>query len=200
MKNNVSNKEVLQILTTLKNSYKDYPQGLIESRRNIFTKQVAAMVLLMNAGANATSASPTASTASTMSSGTAGIGASSMGTIMETALVIAIVAEAGVAAYVYREKIAEFINSRFGPKTEQVVSPPDNVSDFITSNGPTVEIPDGTLTVTVTETPTPPSTTNPASADNNNGDAQITSTPDPNDGNGLHLGQTKQPTKEPRNK
>jgi hypothetical protein len=161
------------------------------------------MALLMNAsgnGAYAAGASPASSTASSVSSGTAGIGASSIGTILETALVIALVAEAGIAAFIYREKIAERFNSTFGFKTEQVAGPPDNSSSFITSSEPTVEIPEGTLTVTVTETPTPSLITNPASVDNNDGDTQIISTPDPNNGNGLHLGQTKQPKKDSKDK
>ena len=102
------------------------------------------------------------------------------------------------------EKIAEFINSTFGPKVEQVANTQDNSTvDLTTSTGPISE----TLyeTPTVAETPFPPGFTPPVQADNNDnngsgdtGNTQVASTPDPNDGNGLHLGQTKQPTKEPK--
>lgn len=208
MKSKISDNDVLQLLTTLKSSKNNYPQDMIESRRDSFTKQAAAMAILMKAGgtgANATGTGQAASAASTTSSGaaTASAGAS-IGTILETVLVVAIVIETGVAAYAYREKIAEFINSTFGSKVEQVANPPDNSSiDFVISDEPASETPDETPTVT--ETPLPPGFTPPAQADNNDnsnesgttGNTQVASTPDPNDGNGLHLGQTKQPTKEP---
>lgn len=205
MKSKIGEKDVLQLLTSIKNSENYYPNDLIASRRDTFTKQAAAMAVLMKAGingANATGTGQAVSTASTASSGaTAGIGGVSMGTLLETLLVVAIVAEAGVATYVYREKIAEFFNSTFGPKVEQVSNPVNNSSDTIANNGTaTAETLDGT--VTVTETALPPGFTPPVQADNNNnnsgdaGSAQVTSTPDP--GNGLHLGQTKQPSKEPK--
>lgn len=208
MKNKISDKEVLQVLTGIKNSETTYPQGMIESRRGAFMKQAAAMAVLMKAGvngANATGTGQVAATASTTSgsAATAGAGAS-IGTILETVLVVAIVIETGVAAYAYREKIAEFINSIFGPKVEQVASPPDNSSPVLitsTSIEPTSETP--SETPTVTETPPPPGFTPPAQADNNNasgttGNTQVASTPVPDDDNGLHLGQTKQPTKQPK--
>lgn len=207
MKSKISDKDVLQVLTGIKNSETTYPQGMIESRRDAFMKQAAAVAVLMKAGvngANATGTGQAAATASTTSSSaaTAGAGAS-IGTILETVLVVAIVIETGVATYAYREKIAEFINSIFGTKVEQVANPPDNSSsDLITSTsiGATSETP--SETPTVTETPLPPGFTPPAQADNNgSGDAentQVASTPDPDDDNGLHLGQTKEPTNQPK--
>ena len=123
-----------------------------------------------------------------------------MSTLLETLLVIAIVAEAGVATYVYREKIAEFFSSTFGPKVEQVSNPINNSPEVAVSEEPTEsETPEGT--VTVTETLLPPGYTQPAQANDNNngsGNTQVASTPNPTDDNGLHLGQTKQPSKEPK--
>ena len=211
MKSKISDKDILQVLTGIKNSETTYPQSMIESRRDAFMKQAAAMAVLVKAGvngANATGTGQAAATGSTTlsSAATAGAGAS-ISTILETVLVVAIVIETGVAAYAYREKIAEFINSIFGPKVEQVANPPDNSSsDLIISTniGTTSETP--SETPTVTETPPPPGFTPPAQADNNennNGsgtteNTQVASTPDPNDDNGLHLGQTKQPTNQPK--
>jgi len=206
MKSKIGDKDVLQLLTSIRNSENNYPQDMIESRRDMFTKQAAAMAVLMKAGingANTTGTGQAASTASTTSSGaTVGIGGMSMGTLLETLLVIAIVAEAGVATYVYREKIAEFFNSTFGPKVEQVSNPINDSPDTIASNE-TSTAETSTGTVTVTETPLHPGYTPPAQANDNNGsgdagNAQITSTPDANNGNGLHLGQTQQPSKEPK--
>jgi len=205
MKNKIGDKDVLQLLTSLKNSETQYPKDLVESRRDAFTKQAAAMAVLVKAGihGNGTGASQTASTASTTTSSgaTAGIGGVSMGKLLETLLVIAIVAEAGVATYVYREKIAEFFSSTFGPKVEQASNPVNNLPDITVSDEPTAsETPEET--VTVTETPLPPGYTQPAQANDNNdngsGNTQAESTPDPTNGNGLHLGQTKQPSKEPK--
>ena len=204
MKNRISEKDVLQLLTSLKNSDNSYPKDMIESRRSNFAKQAAAMAVLMEAGvsgANSTSAGQSASTASTASSGSsaAGIGGASMGKILETALVIAIIAEAGVAAYIYREKIAEFFNSIFNPQAEQVANPPNNSPDLNSNSQPGTEFSTETPVVTVSETPIPPGYTPAVQADDSdNGDSQVSSTPAPtNDDNGLHLGQTKQPTKQP---
>ena len=209
MKSKIGDKEVLQLLTKIKMSDSHYPQDMIESRRDMFTKQAAAMAVLMKAGLNGTNgtgASQTATSATTTSSSTAtGIGGMSAGKLLETLLVIAIVAEAGVATYVYREKITEFFSSTFGPKVEQVSNPENNSSDTIANNEISItetvssETPEGTATAT--ETPLPPGyTPSAAQADNNGNDAgnpQVEATPEPDNGNGLHLGQTKQPSKEP---
>ena len=204
MRSKFSDKDVLQLFASLKNAENNYPQDMIESRRETFAKQAAAMAILSKASGNSESLPGTSQTASTIPSGAAGVGSLSMGTILETVLVIAIVAEAGVATYVYREKIADFFNSIFGPNTEQVANPPDN-----TSSDPTVSdeltviaIPsDGTSAVTVTETPTPSEFVDPATTGNDNigGNSQVASTPEPDGDSGLHLGQTKQPTNDPNN-
>lgn len=204
MKNRVSDKDVLQLFTSMKNAENNYPQDMIESRRDMFAKQAAAMAVLAKAGGDAVASTATTQTAATASSGAAGTGSSiSMATILETALVIAIIAEAGVAAYVYREKIAEFFNSTFGPKAEQVASPPEGTSSdpVITDEVTIIAIPsDGSPTVTITETPIPPELVNPGTTDNDNGgNTRVASTQAPTDDNpGLHLGQTKQPTNEPK--
>jgi len=208
MSSKVSDKDVLQLFASLKSAESNYPQGMIESRRNTFAKQAAAMAILAKAGGSGGAASTTTGqAASTASSSAAGVGGASMGTILETALVITIVVEAGVAAYAYRDKIAQFIKSTFDPKVEQIASPPDNSSsDLITIEEEATNTLEETPTgiVTETETPVPPEFVAPGSDNNddnnNSGDVQVASTPAPtDDSNGLHLGQTKQPTKEPKN-
>lgn len=203
MKQPISDKDVFRVLERIKNSEGNYPQDLIESRRGAFTKQAAALALLINSGvtgANSSGTSQSASTVSSTASGgtTSGItGTSSMGKILETALVVALVAEAGVAAYAYREKIADFFNSIFRPKVEQMINPTTNSTNLNTNNGSDSDSPTVTPTVIVTETPLPPGYTHPVQADNTtSGNPQAASTAEPDGDNGKHLGQTKQPTQE----
>lgn len=203
MKNKVSDQDVLNLLSSLKNAESNYPSDMIQPRRDTYIKQAAAMAALARSGGNGSTASVSnqATISSTASGGVA------VGKLLETALVVALVIEAGVAAYIYRDKIADFINSTLSPNAETIARPPDDSSsDILASEDSPTETPD--LTVTFTETPEPSVTILPA-ADNNNtvnngdndsgsgGDAQVVSTPDPNDDPGLHLGQTKQPTKDP---
>ncbi|HSM72521.1 MAG TPA: hypothetical protein VK851_13340 [Anaerolineales bacterium] len=208
MNNRISDKEVLQLLSNLKDSDDSYPQDMIESRRGNFTRQAAAMAALLNAGAsstNLTGAGQTVSTASTASSSglTAGIGGVSMGKVLEALLVIAILAEAGAVAYVYREKIVDFFNSLFGPNVEEVEIPADiSPLDIIPTAIPSMDIPDVTVTVPISvpvnETLIPPEVIPSVQTDSGGSQPAFTPTPAPtNDDNGLHLGQTKQPTNEP---
>ncbi len=214
MRSKISDKDVLRLFTSLKSAESTYPQDMIQSRRERFAKQAAAMAALMKAGGNGTGSTGTSQTAASAGSGstTAIVGGMSVGSLLETVLVIAIVAEAGVAAYVYREKIAEFINSTFGPKVEQTANPNNNSSpSLIATDDATPEItesPMATPTAVVTQTVTPLGFIDPLSVDSqeNNGDGStqaVASTPNPSNqnnpdknNNGLHLGQTKQPTKE----
>lgn len=201
MKSKIGDKDVLHLLTKIKDADRKYPQDLIASRRDMFTKQAAAMAVLMRAGINGTNGGGASAASTTSSGASTSIAAISVGKLLEALLVFALIAEAGVATYIYREKIAEFFNSIFGPKVEQVSSPINNSSEITVSVEPTVsEIPDETATAA--ETPPPPGYTPPAqSNDNNNngsGNTQVESTPDPKNGNGLHLGKTKQASKEPK--
>jgi len=207
MKSKVSDKDVLQLFTSLKSMENGYPQNLIESRRDNFTKQAAAMLVLMKVGRNGASSTGRAAASTTTNSTPAVGGGMSMSTLLETVLVVALVVEAGVAAYIYRDKIAEFFNSTFRPKVEQTTNPNNNPSpDLVTNDESTAEFtktPEATLTVTgtslVIDTPVPSGLINSTSQNNDqNGGVQPGSTPVPTDGNsGLHLGQTKQPTQDP---
>lgn len=206
MANKISDKDVLQLFTSLKTAEANYPQDMIKSRRDKFAMQASAMAILIKAGGNGTASTGASQgvTAATSSS-TIGLGVS-IGTVLETALVIAIAVEAGVAAYAYRNNIADFFNSTFSPKVEQITNPTDGSSPALTAGDDTqTETPDPTSTATpvttVTETATPPGFIDPTppSDNNNNGESQVASTSAPTDNNGLHLGQTKQPTKQPNN-
>jgi len=210
MSSKVSQKDILQLFTGIKNAESTYPQDMVVARRDSFKKQAAAMAVLMKAGvsgASATGIGQATAATSTTTSNTAALSGMSMGTLLETVLVIALVAEAGVAAYIYREKIAEFFNPTPTPKVEETENPINNPTQgFVASDEPSTaplatETPKSTFTATATaiETPIPSGLilSTPQNIEQN-GDIQVSSTPAPTDGgsNGLHLGQTKQPTKE----
>jgi hypothetical protein len=200
MKDITSDQDILDLLSSLKNSENEYPANMIRSRREMFVKQAAAMVVLPKAGATGTSSETMAGSSHVVTSGSAGAG--SVGTLLQTLLIIAIVVEAGITAYFFRDEITEFIHSNISPKVEVVVTPPEGTSPEIPAR---TEIPFDTLTVTETDTPTPTPQPSPAINSNNaligtsnvDGNEQGNSTPTPNDHPGLHLGQTKQPTKTP---
>jgi len=207
MSKKTGEQDVLNLLTSLKRSEGNYPSDLIQARRDSFTKQAAAMAVLARAGLKSTTTTGSGqAVASSTASSTSTIVGTSIGKILETALVVAIVAEAGAVGYIYRNKIADFINSKLNPKVETVASPPPSVDSQITEEFST-ETPDGTETDTPVPFVTPdinnnigeqtPIVSTPA-PNNNTGATQVASTPAPTDDTpGLHLGQTKQPTNEP---
>ncbi|NJC95371.1 MAG: hypothetical protein C3F07_21520 [Anaerolineales bacterium] len=196
---------VLNLLKSLKQAENNYPSELLQTRRDLFAKQVASAAILTHSAGNGGGSSAAGAgqgSAGTAASSTA-IG-SSIGTILEVALVVAIVAEAGVAAYIYREKIADFFNSFLSPNSEVVTNPSDDLSlpvtgDVNITDTPVTETPIVTVTVSPYDTPVAPSQVIDASG-SGAGTVQAPSTPNPTDDNpGLHLGQTKQPTKAPKN-
>jgi len=200
MKNEVSDQDVLNLLSNLKNTERNYPANMIKARRDMYVKQAATMVALAGAGGNGGTNAGTVKT--TVAGSTTG-GGLATGKFLEIALVIALVVEAGIAAYIYRDKIADIINSTFSPNIETVASPPseNSSSEIIASEETPREATEGTSTAPVSETPAPSATLIPVIGDNNAGsndgqNIQVESTPDPNDNSGLHLGQTKQPTED----
>lgn len=206
MKNKISDQDVLNLLSNLRNAENNYPSDMIKSRRDSYIKQAAAMMALVGAGGNGDTKAGTNQATISNVTGTS----LATGKLIEVALIIALVVEAVVAAYFYRDKIADFINSTLSPKVEIVASPPAGSSlDILTSEAASTQTPDGTATYPVTETPAPSVTLLPAAGNNdsrnvdtgNNDseDVQVQSTPDPNDNPGLHLGQTKQPTDDSNN-
>lgn len=200
MKQKFSDADVVHLLTNLKDAGNGYPAEMIRSRREAYIKQAAAMSALVNTAGDGTMGG---------TSGGASTGSASLGTLLEIALVTMIVVEAGAAAYVYRDQIADFFNSTLAPKVEVVSSPPGSFPSEIPASEETstmTPVITATFTVTVTGTPAPVVTISPAAetvgdgitASADSADVQIVSTPNPKDkdNSGLHLGQTKQPTKD----
>jgi hypothetical protein len=196
VKKKFSDKDVLNLLSNLKNAENHYPSEMIESRRDAYMKQAATMAVLLKAAGNGTNGSGGASASSAV-----GGSPSSLAMFLETALMVTIFLEAGVAAYVYRDKVAGFITSLISPATEVVSNLPEDTSTpagiLITGQGNLTETPASspTVTVTTTETPSPmPDGLTPADqGGTNGGNLQVESTPPPKDNPGNHYGNTPKP-------
>jgi hypothetical protein len=163
----------------------------------MFVKQAASAALAMNTAMKMDNGAGAGNGASSAASSTAPT--ASIGKVLEIVLVTAIVVEAGAAAYLYRDKIADFFNSIFFPRVEQVSNPPGGVNIPNTGNANPTETPSPTLTDTPLPTDTPDGATpqievggNDQGGDNNQGGGQSAPTPEPTKP-GLHLGQTPKP-------
>jgi len=207
--------EVVHLLKKLKDTNGAYPPEMLALRRQGYMRQVSEV------GAAAGLAMGLKNMAKG-GKGAAGL-SSATGTVVEALLIIALVAEAGVASYFYRDKIAEYFRSASNsPRVEEVVGPPIVASpsaEMQLTPSPVVT----TVTSTRTLTPVTPSGTpslefaagtsrpngangvgvQPASTSGSTGNTAGPSVlpQDPNGNNGNHYGQTPQPerTKEPGN-
>ena len=193
-------KEIVRLITKLKESDEKYPPDLLAARRQRYLKQIGQVGLGMGVGAGIKNAGK---------SGKAPALSSTTSTILESALVVAIVAETGTVAYFYRDKLAEFfqsIKAREEPRVEEV--PPSTVSagqeiqgvtpsPAIMSTLPSPTLAGSPTAIELSSTPIP-------SLVEENITINASSTPAPivDDGNnGHHYGQTPKPerTKEPKN-
>jgi hypothetical protein len=204
MENNSGDQKVLDLLSKLKDDQNAYPSDLLRLRRQRFLQQAAQAGLAMGTAAGLKN---------TLKAKGARL-APTAGNWLEVALVVAIVAEVGMAAYFYRHQLVDLLETfATTPVAQEPISVPGVTSPF-----PATEIsvvPTATPTGTPTLAPIPSVTgntiTNNNSNDNtdNNNDASggnnpSASTPAPNENNGNngnHFGQTKQApkaTKEPK--
>lgn len=201
MEVNSRDTEVINLLTKLKNANGTYPQELLAMRRQGYLKQVAEV----SAGAGLALALK-----STIKNGKGiGGGAPAASALLETLLVVAIVAEASTVAYFYSGKLAELYRSfSNSPRVTEVSG-----SAVIESPIPTFELtPSPMVTVSATETETPTGTpslelaaeTTTTGGDGEEGSqSQTLATPNPsdrtNDNNGNQYGLTPKPerTKDP---
>jgi len=194
--------DVVRLLTRIKDNHGAYPPELMTPRRQTYLRRVTEIGL----GFGVSSALKT-----TIKSGSkAGSYSTVAGGLLEAALVVAIVAEAGAAAYIYRDQISALVRSYTSrPRVEEVTSVP--ATDFSPIlPGPILSDPTEVTTtpsaeVTPSGTPIPgvaASAASSAGANNNNLNTpgiQSNSTPDPNGNNGNQYGLTPKPdrTKEP---
>jgi hypothetical protein len=199
--------DVVQLLRKLKNAEAQYPEQMFVARRQMYLRRMAeiGMGIGVDTAIREPTKAPPPSTASPVTS-----------TLLETALVLAIMVEASAVAYFYRDKLADFFKTITStPTTNGVTSLPvvstateiDGVtpSPAVTALTPTVTLPSATLSssptgisVTLTRTPIPGvvDQNSPASGGST---SQAASTPVPsgntsdNDDQGNHYGQTPKP-------
>ena len=191
--------KVVELLAKLKNANSPYPSAMLESRRQSFMSQMAGMgvgAAFKNAVKNGNGTGGTSTTT---------------GLLLEATLIVAIVAESIVLAYIYRDRLVDvFKGTSTTPAIQEVTSLPVVTSSFPTLD-PTLEIPEVSISaipeVSISAIPTeiathiPPGTPTPAVAQslntNNSEAATLTgSTPNPNGNNGNngnHYGQTPKP-------
>ena len=190
-------KEIVRLLTKLKEADAKYPPDLFASRRQSYLKHMGEVSLGIGAGLKIKSVLNGAK-APTLSSATS--------TVLESALVVAIVAETGTVAYVYRDKLAGFVkNVAKEVHVQEVASSPVPVAEEVQGVSPSQAVASTMPSVSLSESPTQPEMTGtpiPEVVDANTMAAQSTSVPNVNNGNnGNHYGQTPKPerTKEPEN-
>lgn len=179
---------IVDLLAKLKNANGGYPKKLMASRRQIYLSQIANIGLGIGLGEGIKHVTKTPK------SGIASlhIPTFTASSLFETILVVAIVVEAGIAAYNYKDRIVEFFASISSTPTVEIVAP----IPVTGSSSPEIVVSEA-ITVTTTAptvTPTTTSTVEQPVYGNTGNEHIATSTPNPtNDGNGNHYGQTPKP-------
>src|SRR5215207_7664511 len=207
-------RKVVELLTKLKGDSENYPSHLLAARRQAFLNTMAGAGLSVGTGS--------ALNGNLKGGGGSGAASLTVGKVLEVALLVAIVAEAGALAYFHRDKVADVFRSVSEPShVQEIASPPVATFSFPEleiSKIPSSAVPTGTasemVTITITSTQIPSVADDPAS--NNNGGVSSTdspsgsnvntdSTPGPNvnnenngnngnnSNNGNHYGQTPKP-------
>lgn len=183
MEFNEKDTELISLLAVIKNADGEYPEDLLAPRRQRFMKQMAEIGGFAGLGMGLKSSSSGASSMPPIAS-----------SLIETVLVIAIVAEAGAVAFINRDKLTEIFRTvSKEPRVEEVNTAVNPVSIPIEID-PTFTL---YLTPTVALTSTPTSLLSPTTESAKDATAentpQITATPDLKDNNGNHYGQTPKP-------
>ena len=185
-------KKIVELLTKLKDRGGNYPKNLLESRRQMYLGQIASIGA--GAGIGAGIQTVAKGTKAGAPAHVPGISASSL---IESILVVAIVVQAGIVAYNYRDVIARLFNPN--ASTPTVVSTGPSMPDTGPVWIPTMTAVSPTDTQPVTATVTPGGTlSNPGTGGGNitiqQGTA-VAKTPTPKGDSGKHLGQTPKPPK-----
>src|SRR5512133_655555 len=108
--------DIVKLLTKLKRVDGDYPEHLLTARRQSYLTQMAELGL----GAAATKASPNpAKNGGTLNP------APAASAVLETALVVTMIAEASAVAYFYRDRFTNLFETKTtGPRVQEVTSQP----------------------------------------------------------------------------
>jgi len=181
-------KEIVRLLTKLREADGKYPSDLLTLLRQSYLKRMGEVSLGIGAGLKIKNALESAKTPS-FSSATS--------TILESALLVAIVAETGTVAYFYRDKLADLFKISKKEANVQEVTPSANAEQVIQGVSPSAALASTLPSVTLSVSPTTSelaSTPVPGVVDNHaNSTASANSTPSPNGNNGNHYGQTPKP-------
>jgi len=186
-------KEIVRLLTKLKDTDRKYPSDLFAARRQGYLRQMGEIGLGIGAGAGIKNLAK---------GGKVPVLSSATSTVLESALMVAIVAETGTVAYFYRDKLADLFQTITKEVDGQEITPPPvhterAIQGITPSPAVTATLPSSTLSASPTGTEltsTPP----PGAVEDTT--ISTNSTPAPNGNNGNHYGQTPRPerTKDPK--
>ncbi len=185
--------DIIGLLTRLKDTSGEYPEQMRVARRQRFLKHMAEIELGISgdrAGRKPAGRKKPPGASSTT------------GTLLQTVIIAALIAEASLMAYFYREQLADFFKTiTTGPGIEQLtpapvvptpleiqgLSPSAAVASTATAADPTAHA------------LTPAAGSLPAAFEDQSLTAEINSTPVPNGNNGHHYGQTPKPERTKEN-
>lgn len=206
--------EIIRLLTKIKDAEGEYPQHMLVQRRRHFLKQMGAISPGIAADSGIKDAAKDVKPSHI---------SPTISALVETALVVAIVAEASTVAYFYRDRLVDFIlRAVTEPRVQEVTPPP--VAPTSLEIKKITPSPALTLTVSSTTTWSPPTSTGmvvtptgtplpgaiPGVVDNINTVTPdevnlLNATPGPTDSsgnngnNGNHYGQTPRPERTKEN-
>lgn len=178
--------DVVALLAKIKSAEVHYPSDLFASRRLGYTRRVAEIGLGLGVTPELKknpNARPNGSAATTV------------GGVFEAILVAAILAEAGAAAYIYRDQIVEVIQSyTSGAPVSESVPAPNVTPPFLEAENTELPKAAETSPAASTNSPTTSATVVPTViVENNEANEKAKSTPDLKENNGNHYGKTPKP-------
>ncbi len=186
--------DIIRLLAKLKEADEKYPEDMLAARRSSYLKRMSELGLGVGAEEGIKQVAKQVKAPATASPATS--------TILEMALVVAIIAETGAMAYFYRDKLADFFKTISAEARGQEVTPAPVVPTTLAIQGitPSPAITATLPSATLLTMPTPTGTPVPGVADGTgSGVNLLNSTPAPNGddenngNNGHHYGQTPKP-------
>lgn len=212
MDSDPEDQEIIRLLTRMKDAEGEYPEHMLVARRRSYLKRMGEISLGIPADTGIKNAARDVKPTN-ISSATS--------TIVETALVVAIIAEASTVAYFYRDRLTDFFRRTvLEPRVQEVTPPPAvetllEIQEIVPSPALSVTVPSAStwsfpsptgIAVTPSGTPFPGVVENNSIDAINTGAANLlNSTPGPNDSslnngnNGNHYGQTPKPERTKEN-
>ena len=194
--------EVIRLLTKIKDAEAGYPEHMLVERRRSYLRRMREVSLGIPTDTVVKDVKPTSGSPATT-------------TLVETALVVAIIAEASTVAYFYRDRLTDFFRRAITePRVQEVTPAPAVTTSFgihldATVPSATLWFPPSATGVVLTPTVTPIPDVLPGVVDNNSintaatGEVNVLNgTPGPNDSNlnnGNHYGQTPKPERTKEN-